>query len=159
MTIFENIDLTDCNTLFLDRDGIINQLKPDDYVKTWDEFKFIPGILEALSRWSNQCKYIFIVTNQRGVGKGLMKEESLIEIHEKMLNIINMHNGRIDKIYYCVDVEETSYNRKPNIGMAMQAINDFPDINLSASVMIGDSESDMLFAKRLGVKGIQIQVI
>jgi len=158
MTPFDEINFVNCDTLFLDRDGVINVHLPGDYVKNWKEFEFRPGILNALSRWKDQFKYIIVVTNQRGVGKGLMKEEDLIDIHKSMLKIIDENNGRIDKIYYCIDIDEDSMYRKPNIGMALNAINDLPDINLEKSVMIGDSESDMIFAKRLGIKGILISI-
>lgn len=146
-----DIDISEYKTLFLDRDGVINQLRPNDYVKCWEEFKFLPGIFEALAMWSSHFKYIFIVTNQRGVGKGLMSEESLKYIHNKMLTEIVNHGGRIDKIYYCIDIEDSSHNRKPNIGMAYQAKRDFPDIVFSEAIMIGDSNSDKKFAFNAGM--------
>ena len=149
------IDLTaftDCDTLFLDRDGVINRHRPDDYVKTWEEFEFMPCILEALATWNKQFKHIVIVTNQRGVGKGLMSEETLLAIHRRMVEEIERHGGRIDKIYYCTDLNNDSPNRKPNIGMALPAKADFPDIDFSKSVMVGDSESDMEFGRRVGMK-------
>lgn len=149
-----NIDISNCDTLFLDRDGVINRLRPNDYVKTWEEFDFLPRALDALALLSRRFKYIIIVTNQRGVGKGLMREEVLIEIHERMLAEINKCGGRVDKIYYCTDLFETSPNRKPNIGMALKAKEDFPDINFKNSVMIGDSESDMVFGRKLEMKTI-----
>jgi histidinol-phosphate phosphatase family protein len=144
------------NTLFLDRDGIINRLRSNDYVKTWAEFEFLPDVFEALARWAKQFKYIIIVTNQRGVGKGLMTEKDLQEIHRKMISEIEKHEGRIDKIYHCTALDDADTNRKPNIGMALQAKRDFPDIDFGKSVMIGDSESDMQFAENAGMKGIKI---
>jgi histidinol-phosphate phosphatase family protein len=151
-----DIDMTGYETLFLDRDGIINRLRPNDYVKCWEEFEFLPDILEALAKWSKQFKYIFMVTNQRGVGKGLMSENSLKKIHFNMLNEINKHGGRIDKIYYCTAVSDDDINRKPNIGMAIQVKQDFPEIDFSKSIMIGDSECDRLFAQNAGMKVILI---
>ena len=68
----KDIDISGYDTLLLDRDGVINKLRPNDYVKCWEEFEFVPGIFEVLSKWSKHFKYIFIVTNQRGVGKGVM---------------------------------------------------------------------------------------
>lgn len=65
----KDIDISGYDTLLLDRDGVINRLRPNDYVKCWDEFEFLPGVLETLSKWNKQVKRIFIVTNQRGVGK------------------------------------------------------------------------------------------
>jgi histidinol-phosphate phosphatase family protein len=144
-------------TLFLDRDGVINKHRPSDYVKDWNEFEFIPGILEELSLFSNYFRYIIVVTNQRGVGKGLMTEEKLNEIHRKMIAVVAEHGGRIDKIYYCTALSDTDPNRKPNTGMALQAKQDFPDIDFSKSVMVGDSESDKIFAQNAGMRYFAIQ--
>ena len=149
------IDLTefsDCDNLFLDRDGVINRHRPDDYVKTWEEFEFLPGILKTLAVWNKRFKNILVVTNQRGVGKGLMSEVTMLDIHWRMIAEIEQHGGRIDKIYYCTDLNNDSPNRKPNIGMALQAKADFPDIDFAKSIMVGDSESDMEFGRRAGMK-------
>ena len=151
-----NIDVSAFDTLLLDRDGVINRLRPNDYVKSWDEFEFMPGILDALACWNNRFKYIFVVTNQRGVGKGLMTEESLNAIHQRMLSEIEKHGGRIDKIYYCTALTEDDMNRKPGIGMFLQILNDYPDIRKEKCLMIGDSESDMMFAKNSNIKGVKI---
>ena len=87
-------------TLFLDRDGVINKKRENDYVKTWREFSFIDGALEAISRLSNIFGKIIVVTNQRGVGKGIMTELQLLSIHDKLTKAVNQSAGRIDKIYY-----------------------------------------------------------
>jgi histidinol-phosphate phosphatase family protein len=144
-------------TLFLDRDGVINKHRPSDYVKDWNEFEFIPGILEELSLFSNYFRYIIVITNQRGVGKGLMTEEKLNEIHRKMVAVVTEHGGRIDKIYYCTALSDTDPNRKPNIGMALQAKQDFPDIDFSKSIMVGDSESDKIFAQKLNMNYVDVK--
>lgn len=152
-----NIDYNGYDTLFLDRDGVINHHRPDDYVKTWDEFEFLPGVLDSLCVLSTMFKRIIIVTNQRGVGKGLMSEKTLHEIHRRMIGEIEEHGGRIDGIYYCTDLNNDSPNRKPNSGMALQAKTDFPDIAFERSIMIGDSESDMEFGRRLSMKTISVK--
>jgi D-glycero-D-manno-heptose 1,7-bisphosphate phosphatase len=143
------------NFLFLDRDGVINRHRPGDYVKTWDEFEFLPGTLQALAGLSTRFRFIFIVTNQRGVSKGLMSEAMLKSIHERMLVEINKSGGRIDKIYYCTASSKEDINRKPNPGMALQAKRDFPEIEFTRSVMVGDSDSDIEFGKRLGMKTLR----
>jgi len=145
------------NTLFLDRDGVINRHLPDDYVKNWEEFEFLPGVLDALVLLSDIFQHIVVVTNQRGVGKGLMTENDLNTIHETMLSVIQKNGGRIDKIYYCTDLENESINRKPNSGMANQAKKDFPGIDFEKSIMVGDSTSDIEFGNRLGMKTILIK--
>lgn len=150
----KDIDVNGYETLFIDRDGVINKLRPNDYVKRWDEFEFLPGVFDAFAHWSKQFKYIIVVTNQRGIGKGLMTEDDLQIIHQQMISEIKKHQGRIDKIYYCTATENKNPYRKPNIGMGLLALRDFPDIDLQKTVMIGDSESDMLFAKKMGIKGL-----
>jgi D-glycero-D-manno-heptose 1,7-bisphosphate phosphatase/D-glycero-alpha-D-manno-heptose 1-phosphate guanylyltransferase len=149
-------DTKPCNTLFLDRDGVINKQRTGDYVKTWDEFLFLDGVLEALPLLSALFKYIIIVTNQRGVGKGLMTLQALEDIHSRMLHEITAHNGRIDKLYYCTALEENDSNRKPNTGMALQAQKDFPGIEFGKSLLAGDSVSDMKFAGNAGIPAILI---
>ena len=141
------------DTLFLDRDSVINRLRVDDYVKCVDEFEFLPGVLKALAAWSKIFKRVIVVTNQRGVGKGVMSHASLVEIHEFMVNKIVDAGGRIDAIYYCTALTNEDYNRKPNPGMANQAVADFPEIDLAMSVMIGDSKSDEEFAINAGIGG------
>jgi len=136
------------NTLFLDRDGVINKHLIGDYVKSPQEFIFLEGVVEALKELSLLFRHILIVSNQRGVGKGIMSMDDLYEIHKFMLDIINAGGGRIDKIYICTDIEESSPNRKPNIGMIHQALKDFPDIDLKKSWMVGDSRSDIQFANK-----------
>jgi histidinol-phosphate phosphatase family protein len=136
-------------TLFIDRDGVINHEKHLDYIHTWDEFKFYDGVKEAMEIFSKKFAYIIMITNQRGIAKGLTKLEDLQLIHKNMLQEIEDAGGRIDKIYFCSDME--SPNRKPNPGMGLQAIKDFPEIDLSKSIMIGNTLSDMKFGRNLGV--------
>jgi len=143
-------------SLFLDRDGVINKKLENDYVKRWDEFAFNHGTLEAIADLRKIFGKIFIVTNQRGVGLGKMTVAELDKIHEKMLTEIKEASGEIDKIYYCIDVDGSSPFRKPNIGMGLIAKKDFPEIEFSKSVMVGDSISDMKFGKNLGMKCILI---
>jgi len=136
-------------TLFIDRDGVVNDEKHLDYIHTWDEFKFYEGVKEAFQIFNEKFGIIIMVTNQRGVAKGLTKIEDLHLIHKNMLREIENAKGRIDRIYFCTDME--SVNRKPNAGMGLQAIKDFPSIDLSKSVMIGNTLSDMKFGRNLGI--------
>jgi D-glycero-D-manno-heptose 1,7-bisphosphate phosphatase len=138
-------------TLFLDRDGVINNEKHLQYINTWEEFEFYPGALEAIKLFSQKFGRIFIVTNQRGVAKGVTKLEDLKTIHKNLLQSIKEAEGKIDRIYYCADMEDTSQHRKPNTGMGLQAKKDFPEIEFPKSVMIGNTLSDMEFGRNLGV--------
>lgn len=144
-------------TLFLDRDGVINERLHNDYIKRWDEFRFLPGVLDALSHFNNIFSRIFIVTNQAGIEKGVLTHEDLRSIHEQMMEYIMYHGGRVDEIYYCPykpDLDPLC--RKPNPGMALQAKKDFPEINFVQSVMVGDSDSDIIFGNRLGMKTVLV---
>ncbi len=138
-------------TLFLDRDGVINHEKHKDYIHHWDEFHFYDGVKEAVATFSQLFGRIVVVTNQKGVGKGLTKVEDLTLIHQNMLRELAAAGGHIDKVYFCADLEETSPNRKPNPGMGLQARQDFPEIDFKKSVMAGNTLSDMAFGRNLGV--------
>ena len=138
-------------TLFIDRDGVINHEKKEDYILNWNEFKFYDGVKEAMKILSEKFGTIIMVTNQKGVGKKLMTVNDLNNIHTNMLAEINKTGGRIDHIYFCSDLEETSPNRKPNAGMAFMAKKDFPEINFSKSLMIGNKLSDMNFGRNAGM--------
>lgn len=140
-----------CDTLFLDRDGVVNVWRPGDYVKTWDEFRFNDGFLDFIRLYNDSFRHIFIVTNQRGVGRGIMTEQQLEEIHLRMLDRISRAGGRIDRIYCCTSADDSNPMRKPNPGMALQAMMDYPDIVMEKSVMIGDQPSDRLFAFNTGM--------
>jgi histidinol-phosphate phosphatase family protein len=150
MTIPEPL-IEKCDTLFLDRDGVVNVWLPGDYVKSWDEFRFNEGFLDFIGRYSSRFRHIFIVTNQRGVGRGLMSVEQLEEIHSRMMDTISRAGGRIDRIYFSTAVDDSDPMRKPNPGMALKAAEEFPDVRLDRSLMIGDQLSDRRFAQNCGM--------
>ena len=139
-------------TLFLDRDGVINHEKHLDYIHNWDEFKFYDGAKVAIKIFTEKFNRIIIVTNQRGVGKGITKVEDLELIHQNMKKDIAAVGGKIDTIYYCPELE--SPNRKPNPGMGLQAAKDFADIDLTKAIMVGNTLSDMQFGRNLGIKTV-----
>lgn len=143
-------------TLFLDRDGVINHEKKEDYILNWQEFKFYDGVTDALKIFNQKFGNIVMVTNQRGIGKGLMTESDLNEIHGNMLKHISQASGRIDKIYYCTSLDNNCFDRKPNPGMAMQAQKDFSNINFNKSVIIGNKLSDMQFGRNAGMHTIYL---
>ena len=149
ITDLKNID--NSWTLFLDRDGVINDEKLNEYVLNWDQFIFSNGVLEAFKVLSTVFQRIIIVSNQRGVGKELMTEEDLLNIHKEMIKEVQGVGGKIDKIYYCIDKNDRCFNRKPNPGMAIQAKNDFPSIEFNKSIMVGNKLSDMKFGRNAGM--------
>lgn len=135
--------------LFLDRDGVINRRIVDGYVTTPQQFHLIDGVLEAMAIFATRFSRIVVVTNQQGIGKGLMSDDDLAAIHSSLLAQVDAAGGRIDAIYYCPSLKaDHSFSRKPSIGMALQARHEFPDISLRNSVMVGDTATDMLFGRR-----------
>ena len=144
-------------TLFLDRDGVINRRIVDDYVKSWEQFEFLPGVTQAIKRLSDLFGRIIIVSNQQGVGKGLMSEAEVWLVHRKMAEEIAAAGGRVDEVFFSPHLHsDRSVMRKPNIGMALKARKQFPGTRFNRSVMAGDSFSDMVFGKRAGMKTVFI---
>lgn len=143
--------------LFLDRDGVLNTHILGDYVRNWSMWEWIPGVLPKMAELSQRYKRIFLVSNQQGVGKGCMSQEDLDDIHCRMMSDITAAGGRIDKIYTCTELESSSSPmRKPDIGMALQAQHDFPEVDFSRSVMVGDNVTDMLFARNAQLRAVYI---
>lgn len=146
------------NALFLDRDGTLNERLPGAYVRTWEEFRFLPGVLDALRILSGHFERIVIVTNQQGIGKEVMTVEELEAVHARMLQEIAHAGGRIDGVYFCPDLATVAGNcRKPGPAMALRAKTDFPEIDFSQSVMVGDSAEDIAFGHRLGMYTVLIE--
>lgn len=144
-------------TLFLDRDGVVNVRLVDDYVKNIDEFVFIDGVLEALKIFNSMFGRIIIISNQRGIAKGLMTEADLAMIHDYMNSVINENGARIDRIYYCPhDSSDNCECRKPRPGMLQKAKSEFPEINFDKSILVGDSESDIKAGKNMSTYTVYI---
>lgn len=152
-----NLKIDKSWSLFLDRDGVINERLPDDYVKTWQQFTFLPGVPEAIKILSGVFGHIFIVTNQQGIGKGLMSENDLHRIHDRLIAEVGNAGGRIDKIYYSPYLASSNHlTRKPAVGMGLKAKSDFSEIRFNRSIMVGDSLSDLIFGKRLKMKTVLV---
>jgi len=142
-------------SLFLDRDGVINHRIVDGYVRSREQFQFNPGVKDALKVASGIFGRIIVVSNQQGVGKGLMDEKDVKMVHAGMISEVEAAGGRIDAVFFCPALEsDKSINRKPNIGMALQSRKRFPEIRFRQSIMVGDSLSDMIFGKRVGMKTV-----
>ncbi len=145
-------------SLFLDRDGVINKkMDNNDYVKHWADFEFLEGVNVALKNLNSIFGTIVVVTNQQGIGKHLYRIEDLDLIHKNMLYDINYLGGRIDKVYYSPYLDSENHpTRKPSTGMGLQAKKDFPNIDFTKSIIVGDSMSDMEFGRNLGMKTVFI---
>lgn len=144
-------------TLFIDRDGVINEELPDDYVRHWQQFQFSKGVLEAFKILSEKAGKLIVVSNQRGVGRQLMTEDDLQVIHNEMQKEIESAGGRIDAIYYCTEKDNSCFFRKPNPGMALKAFKDFPSIDQNKCIMIGNKPSDMRFGRAAGMFTVFIE--
>jgi len=154
------LDLKNINnnwTLFLDRDGVINHEKKLDYVYNFDEFIFYDGVLKALNILASRFNTIVVTTNQKGIGKGLMTEADLHDIHIKMKDEIVAAGGRIDGIYFCTALNDEAICRKPNTGMAFEAQKDFPHIDFSTSLIVGNNISDMEFGRNAGMHTVFVK--
>lgn len=142
----------DYKTLILDRDGTINKLRPHDYVKRWSEFEFLPLFLQYAKALGQNFNHIFIVTNQRGIGKELMTDSDLYDVHKKMTEeLAENYNLKIDDIFYCSALDETDPRRKPNTGMWKEICQKYPEVEVSSTIMVGDGDCDMQFAHNAGI--------
>jgi D-glycero-D-manno-heptose 1,7-bisphosphate phosphatase len=134
-------------TLFLDRDGVINRRKVGGYICHPDEFDFLPGVLETMPVLAGLFSRIIVLTNQQGIGKGLMTERQLEAVHRFMRNRIKEAGGRIDGVYHCPHLASEACDcRKPKAGLFLQALRDFPGIDPHCCVMVGDASSDIALA-------------
>ena len=142
--------------VFLDRDGVISRDRAD-YVKCWAEFEFLPGALEALRLLAQMRYRVVIVTNQSAIGRGLVSQITVDEIHQRMLEAITKAGGRIDAVYYCPHAPDAGCDcRKPNPGLIIRAAEEL-DLALSASWLIGDSVRDIEAALAAKVKAILVR--
>ena len=151
------VEIFSCDTLFIDRDGVINTRIPGDYVRRSEDFTFEPGAIAALESLSSQFNRLIVVTNQQGIGKALMSREDLDSIHEHMRQVLADRDVRLDAVYYCPDIEaDNPPDRKPRIGMARRAKDAFEELDWSRCAMIGDSTTDIEFGLRAGMQTVLV---
>ncbi len=143
--------------VFFDRDGIVNNRLVGDYVKNLDEFIIIPDFIHIFKIVKNMNFLAIMVSNQQGIGKGLMSETQLEEIHKFLQDFLfSRSETKFDSIKYCPSLAETNdYRRKPNPGMILEAIDEF-NLDKKKCIIIGDSESDVLAGKSAGIQTILI---
>jgi histidinol-phosphate phosphatase family protein len=129
--------------VIIDRDGVLNKKPPRaKYVRHWSEFEWLPGAKEALQLLRENGYLVIVVSNQAGIGRGVMSETDLLQIHDRMRADVSAAGGRIDEIYYCPhDWEAGCDCRKPKPGMLFQAQKDF-HLDLTRTLFIGDDERD-----------------
>ena len=141
--------------LFLDRDGVINR-KRSDHVKSWEEFEFLPGVLQALRDVNLAGIRVIVVTNQSAVGRGLVQPETLVDIHGRLTTAVAAAGGNIERIYACTHTPDDGCGcRKPNVGLFTLASRR-QGVRLAGSVMVGDAETDVQAAHRVGCRPVLI---
>lgn len=137
--------------IFLDRDGVINKNR-NDYVKNRDEFEFLKNAKKAVKVLTENNFNIIIITNQSVVGRGIISEEKLKEIHRKMVSELEKAGGKIHAVYYCPHAPWDNCScRKPRPGLLLKASADF-GIDLKKTVFIGDDVSDIGAGNAVGCK-------
>jgi D-glycero-D-manno-heptose 1,7-bisphosphate phosphatase len=142
--------------VFLDRDGVINRNAAEgDYVKSWAEFRFLPGALEALRLLAALEAPVVVVTNQRGIARGRMTESDLADINWRMHGEVARAGGRIDRVEFCPHESDCDC-RKPATGMFVRAARDM-ELDLSGAAMIGDRATDMQAAEAIGALKVLIR--
>jgi len=141
--------------IFLDRDGVINR-DPGfgDYIKSWAEFEFMPGAIDAIRLLNKYGYEIFVISNQAGVAKGLFSQAALNEITANMLKEIEAKGGKIRWVSYCTHASDAGCDcRKPNTGQIKKATKGL-DIDFEKTYFIGDSRLDVGAGKNMGCKTI-----
>jgi D-glycero-D-manno-heptose 1,7-bisphosphate phosphatase len=135
--------------VILDRDGVIN-FDSDQFIKSPDEWKPIPGSLEAISLLNHAGYTVVVATNQSGIGRGLFDMSMLTAIHEKLQKMLMLAGGRIDAFFFCPHTADLKCTcRKPEAGMLLEIADRF-DTDLTGVPAIGDSLRDLVAAQKVG---------
>ncbi len=149
--------------LFLDRDGVLNE--DPGYVHRWEDFHWIAGAREAVAAFNAAGWWVFVVTNQSGVGRGYYTEADIHALHAQMSESLAQVGGHIDAYYYCPQHPEAldeAYrhpdppDRKPNPGMLLKAMADWP-VDAARSIMVGDKDGDIEAGRRAGIRALKFK--
>jgi D-glycero-D-manno-heptose 1,7-bisphosphate phosphatase len=158
LNLSDSSDLSDLRTVFLDRDGILNEKMPEGrYVTRAEEFRILPGVPDAIRRLNEAGLRTIVVTNQRGIARGLYTLADVEAIHAELQRALARERAHIDGFFICPHDEGECNCRKPLPGLFEQAVAQFPEITAAASVMIGDSLVDIKFGKNLGMTTIYVE--
>ena len=141
-------------TVFLDRDGLINKKAPEhEYICKFEDFEFLPGVKDAVSRLTKAGFTVIVITNQRGIARNKVTRAQVDEIHRLMCEALDAVGAHISAVYVCPHNIGECRCRKPDIGMFLMAENDF-EIDKTNSWMVGDSISDVEAGRNYGVRTI-----
>jgi len=142
--------------VFLDRDGVINEER-SDYVKSWREFQFLPGALEAMASLTEAGLPLIVITNQSAIGRGLVSAAEVREIHRRMVAAIEEVGGRIAQIYCCPHTPEQHCEcRKPRSGLLLSAAREH-DLELARCYLIGDKLTDIAAGQAVGCQCVLVR--
>lgn len=142
--------------VFLDRDGVINEVLTErvKFVNKPHQLYFLPGVPEAIKKLNTRFDYVFVVTNQGGVGLGFMKEEQLNKVHDHMIAELEKEGATIHDVAYCPHKPKAGCAcRKPGSKMIEDLAEKY-EIDLSKSYMVGDTDTDIQAGKKAGTKGV-----
>ena len=144
-------------TLFLDRDGVINERIMSGYVLDYKDFHFKQGVLESFASLSSKFKYVFVVTNQQCVALEKISLADLAAIHQQMKVDIEKVGGKITQVFAATELKDQEpFMRKPSMGMGKLAKELYPAVDFSKAIMVGDTNTDLIFGKKLGMKTVLV---
>ncbi len=148
--------MADRGTVFLDRDGVINRHRPGDYVKSWDEFQFLPGARRAIARLTTAGFRLFVVTNQACVGKEIVSWAAMQDIHARMTREVARAGGRIEAVLCCPHLADAGCGcRKPAPGLLTRAREEY-GVDLTRAILVGDSVKDVQAAAAVEMPAIMV---
>jgi D-glycero-D-manno-heptose 1,7-bisphosphate phosphatase len=137
--------------IFLDRDGVICEDR-SDYVKSWQEFRFLHGAKNSVAALSRLGLPIIVISNQSVIGRGIIPAKAVEDIHKQMVAELAAHGGRIDRVAYCPHrPEDLCSCRKPEPGLLLQVADEM-GIDLTQSYLVGDASSDLIAGNRVGCR-------
>lgn len=144
-------------TIFLDRDGVINRNSaPGDYVKSWEEFQFLPGAIAAITRLTKAGFRLLVITNQACISKGIVSWATLHEIHTRMMEEVDRAGGHLEAVLCCPHLEGAGCDcRKPAPGLIRRAQKEYR-VDLARAILVGDSLRDVQTGAAVGVPSIMV---
>lgn len=143
---------------FLDRDGTLNVKAPDGgYVTAPADVRLLPGAARAVRRLNDEGIFVVLVTNQRGIARGLFTEADYAAVTERLVEALAAESGAVlDAIYVCPHASDSCDCRKPGPGMLLRAAREHPEIDLAGAVMVGDAEADVAAGTAAGSATVRI---
>ena len=140
----------------LDRDGVLNRLRVNDYVTSWDRWETLGGVLEALRLIRATRARCAVITNQACVGRGICTRADVDALHGEFLRFLGAHGLSVDRFYVCPHAPKDGCAcRKPRPGLVLTALRDFGAAP-AETLLVGDSPTDVQAADAAGVRGVLV---